>query len=295
MLKPNSQYFQRTDMPHTREIRDTVPAVSLVPPQIKLTDMLAKTEEAGQAFRSSLQHRGYALIDMDLPKVVLSCAEYSEIALRYLEQKQEGKNGNIDPDKNNLGYVKISDVREYIKLRPEDPESLWPQNNHNFTEAEQFKDAYQRFFACYCHFAVTAFELLAEAPAIDRRTKKQGRLISEEARDAIIPFLKHKSSVSAILYHSVDKFSEVCDEHTDTGVLTFITKTAVPSLEMWDRTLNCYVKVEELAKDGDVIIFMGEKVPLFSNSDTFKATPHRVRMPAGTNRLSVAFLLDCAK
>jgi len=87
----------------------------------------------------------------------------------------------------------------------------------------------------------------------------------------------------------------VCGEHQDTGILTFITRTRIPSLEIWDKQEQKYAKIEELLQEGDVIAFVGEKIPLFSCSNKFTATPHRVRMGPGGERMSIAFLLDVAK
>jgi len=82
----------------------------------------------------------------------------------------------------------------------------------------------------------------------------------------------------------------------DTGILTFIIRTKVPSLEIYDRSQDKYVKVEDLTNLGDIIVFMGEKVPMFTGRKTkFPATHHRVIVPSNTERLSMAFLLDVAK
>jgi isopenicillin N synthase-like dioxygenase len=121
---------------------------------------------------------------------------------------------------------------------------------------------------------------------------------------AIEDFVREKSSVSMIHYYPQEDVNAcVCEEHKDTGLLTAVFKTGVPSLQMWDKASDKYVKIEELAADSELILFMGEKIPLFAQQDKslpdssrFMATPHRVIVPQATvNRLSMAFLLDVAK
>jgi isopenicillin N synthase-like dioxygenase len=96
--------------------------------------------------------------------------------------------------------------------------------------------------------------------------------------------------------------------------VTLLLRTAVPSLEIWDALNKCYVKAEALCGEDEMLAFIGEKVPMFTNSKKFPATLHRVvrlndlmhinttilmfafkMMPSGTDRTSVAFLLDVAK
>ncbi len=51
----------------------------------------------------------------------------------------------------------------------------------------------------------------------------------------------------------------------------------MPGLQIKDRALDQWVDVERLARPKrDAIVFMGEKIPLFSASNKFPATTHRV-------------------
>lgn len=62
----------------------------------------------------------------------------------------------------------------------------------------------------------------------------------------------------------------------DTGLVTLLLRTAVPSLEIWDALNKCYVKAEALCGEDEMLAFIGEKVPMFTNSKNFPATLHRV-------------------
>eukprot|EP01126_Amoeba_proteus_P018043 TRINITY_DN1899_c0_g2_i5.p1 TRINITY_DN1899_c0_g2~~TRINITY_DN1899_c0_g2_i5.p1 ORF type:complete len:143 (-),score=31.38 TRINITY_DN1899_c0_g2_i5:518-946(-) len=141
--------------------------------------------------------------------------------------------------------------------------------------------------------AVSSFKILANFSDSESQTNKP--LIETEAYLAIQEFLSTKSSVSGIHYFPLQISKEVCDEHTDTGLLTFITKTHQPSLELWDRMVDRYAKIEQMVEEDCVVVFLGEKIPLFSQNKSWKATPHRVRMEPGPGHISIAFLLDIAK
>jgi len=191
----------------------------------------------------------------------------------------------MDKDNNNIGYVSIGDIREYIKLRSTDPEELWP------THPENFKEIFDNFNEIYSKFAFATFEALASSIDLEDGLP----LIALDDYTEIKKFLAEKSSISMIKYNALEKECEVCDEHTDTGILTFITRTNRPGLEIWDKHENKYLKIEEFLEMGDILVFLSEKTPLFSGSRKFLATPHRVRLPEGPQRMSIAYLLDVAK
>lgn len=169
-------------------------------------------------------------------------------------------------------------------MRPIDADHLWPNKPDNF------KDAFTEFHKLYTKIAKNCFVFLSEW--VDYDEPDPVRFIRSDDTAAICEVIEERSSLSMIKYFSVEKTTEVCDEHTDTGILTFITRTHRPSLEIWDRSENQYVKIEELLEIGDIVVFVSEKVPLFSGSMNFRAAFHRVRMTEGPVRLSIAYLLD---
>ncbi len=76
-------------------------------------------------------------------------------------------------------------------------------------------------------------------------------------------------------YHSTER----CYWHKvtpDTGLVTLLLRTSVPSLEIWDSRDKCYVKAEALCGEDELLAFVGEKIPMFTNSKHFPATLHRV-------------------
>eukprot|EP01130_Rhizamoeba_saxonica_P012912 TRINITY_DN5487_c0_g1_i1.p1 TRINITY_DN5487_c0_g1~~TRINITY_DN5487_c0_g1_i1.p1 ORF type:complete len:193 (-),score=28.84 TRINITY_DN5487_c0_g1_i1:551-1129(-) len=185
----------------------------------------------------------------------------------------------------NWGYMQKEGVREYIKLRPGDDNFMWPND-------EEFRKDYSILFNLVSEVAFPCFERFAQY-----KNEKNESIILEEAIDDIRQLIPSRSSLSVIRYYSHNErpYKDVCSDHTDTGILTFVFRTQVPSLEILDKTMGKYVKVEELAEVGDMIVFLGEKSHLFTNSVQFCASPHRVNMVPNTERYSVTFLLDTAK
>ncbi len=96
----------------------------------------------------------------------------------------------------------------------------------------------------------------------------------------------------------------VCPQHTDTGILTFIPVSEIAGLQMFDKSSNKYIDIENIGYQPrkrifsfvvvdceDVILFPGEKFSVFAASTTFDATPHRVKA-CKNSRISMAFMLD---
>lgn len=52
------------------------------------------------------------------PETVQRYNALKNISKQYFEQPQEIKNNNADVDRNNLGYVVVPGVREYLKVNP---------------------------------------------------------------------------------------------------------------------------------------------------------------------------------
>jgi hypothetical protein len=251
---------------------------------IPASQILSKYPNGIQMFCDELKSRSYACIKVDVPEIKNASDRLTEVGLEYLNQELQIKERNIDPASGNVGYVNIPEIREYIKLRLKDPDHLWPQYPDNF------KDIFYEFHKQYTKIAKNCFVFLSESVNAEEPHSK--RLIRQDDTEAISEVIEERSSLSMIKYYPVEKTTEVCDEHTDTGILTFITRTHRPSLEIWDRSENEYIQIEELLDRGDIVVFVSEKVPLFSGSMDFRPAFHRVRMPAGPVRLSIAYLLD---
>eukprot|EP01122_Echinamoeba_exundans_P012382 TRINITY_DN5153_c0_g1_i2.p1 TRINITY_DN5153_c0_g1~~TRINITY_DN5153_c0_g1_i2.p1 ORF type:complete len:334 (-),score=58.15 TRINITY_DN5153_c0_g1_i2:21-884(-) len=279
-----------------RAARDAMKGTTDVslPIRVSAAALLAGDENQRRNLIQSLKKHGYAIIQMD-DQTTLAAKNLENIAWKYFAQPDDVKDRNSGADRSNLGYIRVKGTREFIKLRPSDETRLWP-NKEALPDFEQiYRDFYQRMFT----LVWSAFRTLADSPGTGNSP-----LLNQNQIAAIEDFVREKSSVSMIHYYpQAEKESCVCEEHKDTGLLTAVFKTGVPSLQMWDKASEKYVKIEELANDSELILFMGEKIPLFAQqekslpeSQRFLGTPHRVIVPEATvDRLSMAFLLDVAK
>eukprot|EP01124_Arcella_intermedia_P000364 TRINITY_DN10182_c0_g1_i1.p1 TRINITY_DN10182_c0_g1~~TRINITY_DN10182_c0_g1_i1.p1 ORF type:complete len:328 (+),score=74.89 TRINITY_DN10182_c0_g1_i1:31-1014(+) len=234
-------------------------------------------------FTEDLKNRSYACFKVGSDVKRLS-RELTEVALQYFSQPKDTKELNKDPLANNIGFVEIPGIREYIKLRTNSPDGLWPQY------PSDFKKKFIDFHHKYSQIGLVAFSALSNW--IDPEEPEPQTYIRKDDSEIISKVLEERSTLSMINYYPLTEPKEVCDEHTDTGILTIITRTSRPSLEIWDRQEGEYIKVEELLEEGDIVMFVSEKVPLFSCSMRIPAAHHRVNMSEGPTRLSIAYLLD---
>jgi len=290
--KPRKNYRKKpwmtSDGPEKKLMRDAIEGTTMLekyPHLLPLSQILAKNGKESELFCDELKNRGYACLKNDCPEIKNTSDDLTVSALDYLNQPLSIKEKNISPIENsNVGYVHIPGVREYMKLHPLSSESLWPEH------PDTFKTTFSQFHKSYTQIALTCFHILANW--IDYEEPKPIKYIPDAENEGITKRLSERSSLSMIKYYPLEKDTEVCDEHTDTGVMTFITRTQRPSLEVWDRSEKKYIKIEELLDIGDIVVFISEKVPLFSGSMRIKPTLHRVRMSSGPERLSIAYLLD---
>jgi len=202
----------------------------------------------------------------------------------YFAQPMEVKEMNKDKDGNNLGYVEVPNVREYIKLRPSDPLSFWP------TKPETFHENWTNVFSSLLKISWKCFLAVAQH-------EKGSKFSDPTVLSAIDEFVGIKSSISLIHYYQVmsDDKQCVCKPHEDTGLLTFGVCSDSPGLIIWDPVKNDWVEIEKLVQPGSLILFVGQKIPLFGTSSIWKPTLHKVDIPINTQRHSFVFLLDVAK
>mmetsp|Transcript_5774 Transcript_5774/g.6277 ORF Transcript_5774/g.6277 Transcript_5774/m.6277 type:complete len:302 (+) Transcript_5774:26-931(+) len=264
---------------------------TLSEPLVKVSGakLIENDKETQELYFQLMKKRGYVVVTA--PPHAINAAEILENAAKdYFTQDMETKDKNQVSNlgmRANLGYVHVKGTREYIKLRPNDVEPLWPKY------PTCFKKAYEEMYDHYSKLAWACFITLASH--IDTTEGNTKPLLDPNTIDAVREFAFSKSSVSMIHYFSQTTEADVCTTHKDTGLLTFLLRTRVPSLEIWDKVEKKYIQAEKLCAVGDVFVYMGEKMPLFTGSRDFNATPHRVIMPPGTERISMAFLLDIAK
>jgi len=175
----------------TKEMRDKMEATTAIalPPLVHASDIINKTKQSQYQLYYNLKTRGYCPIKVN-PSVVAISEKLSEVAFQFLGQDLEIKKIHTEKDGNNLGFIHIPNVREYIKLRPFDPEELWP------TYPPDFKESFNAFFEAYSKIAFNSFDLVAEYVEEGSRDP----LIKPDHVLAVKDFINEKSSISMIKY-----------------------------------------------------------------------------------------------
>eukprot|EP01130_Rhizamoeba_saxonica_P003715 TRINITY_DN1545_c0_g1_i2.p1 TRINITY_DN1545_c0_g1~~TRINITY_DN1545_c0_g1_i2.p1 ORF type:complete len:294 (-),score=54.18 TRINITY_DN1545_c0_g1_i2:43-924(-) len=256
-----------------------------LPDAVPVIDFMNRDEDALNTTFANLKGRGYTFFKLEDHQVELQ-QTLKNSSISYFNLPDQEKQLNSHPQRENLGYINIESIREYIKLRPSDPDYLWPND-------PQFTTNFHNLFDEMKSIVWSVFEELVNH--IEETEETNSRLFDDGKLEDIKEFAFEKTSISMIYYYEQDQETNVCGAHKDTGILTFIWPTGVPSLEIWDDLLGKYVKVEMNCDNNYLIAFISEKLPLFSLTTNFEATPHRVIMPSGRRRLSMAMLLDVAK
>lgn len=209
--------------------------------------------------------------------------ELVRAAADFFALPQEEKDKCRHPDADNMGYVLIRGVREFIKVRKTDPDHLWPP-------AAEFRAAFGRFFELHLPVVVAALQQIAQEPVAG------ARFIPPATMEALMEFLDAKSNVAVIRYFPVAEEVETCPEHIDSSILTLITRTNDPALRIVDQSVSREIEIEKEMKPGDLILFVSQKIPLYSQSQLLTPLKHRVvSTPSPHHRFSVALLLDVSK
>jgi len=83
--------------------------------------------------------------------------------------------------------------------------------------------------------------------------------------------------------------------HKDTGIFTFGVVLNVPGLLIWSNKTQGWIPVDKVYPQKTIVLWIGEKVPLFAGSRLFQATTHQVILNKHEERLSLIFLYDVGK
>jgi len=278
-----------------------------LPSFVDVHDIMSDNAEKQQYFCECLRNHGYALLTMEnkgnsntninnkdnyATKIAADIAALCADRNAYFNLPRDVKEMNKEDDgivRYNLGYVSVEGVREYLKLRPNDPEKLWPKNPSTFAH---------NWHSLFDDLKEIGWKLFLQvAKYNDGSSGSNSKLSDAKTLQAIEEFVGAKSSMSLIHYYPVtnEDLQCVCEPHQDTGLITFGVCSEVPGLVIWDSVKQDWVEIEKHCKPGDLVVFVGQKVPLFSGSDIWHATEHKVVIAPGVERNSLVFLLDVAK
>jgi len=198
----------------------------------------------------------------------------------------------LDPKGENIGYIKIDDIREYLKLK---------QTNPIFENSTQpsLCTPFSTIFSLLLSTAWNSFlGIHSYLQKLHESNSKLKPILSDSDLPVMYQCVSEMSSLSMIHYYKTganEPIYNVCDTHKDTGILTIIVCSDVSGLKVFDKMQDKFVDVESLVKSKDLIMIMGEKMPIFTGTRSFEATPHKVELLSNTERYSLVFLLDTAK
>jgi len=226
-----------------------------------------------------------------------------DVGGKFLSQDAEKKNEHLDSKNEGMGYVDIEGIRDFIKLRVTgDRQNQFPSHPPDFKE---------KFSTAHSLLANIAWTLYLELVHFDP-VKSDPLSRQDDVLSALKECLDDMASTSHIRYYlppassttSPGGLRDVCDEHTDTGILTLILCSKVPGLQVWDRKNNRWAEIEkELIekyksknpREHLVVCIMGEKIRMFANSPSLVPTLHRVMVADGVERSSLLYFMDTAK
>jgi len=83
--------------------------------------------------------------------------------------------------------------------------------------------------------------------------------------------------------------------HKDTGIFTFGVVLNVPGLLIWSNKNQKWIPVDKIYPQHSIVIWIGEKVPLFAGSRLYQAATHQVILNNHDERTSLIFLYDVGK
>eukprot|EP01125_Pyxidicula_operculata_P003780 TRINITY_DN1508_c0_g2_i1.p1 TRINITY_DN1508_c0_g2~~TRINITY_DN1508_c0_g2_i1.p1 ORF type:complete len:324 (+),score=35.20 TRINITY_DN1508_c0_g2_i1:44-1015(+) len=254
---------------------------------------------------------------------------FFDLSLESKSRLMEEKVVGIVTD--NKGYVYSPGQKEYIKIRIEDLNKI--SKNQELELPNRFIEDFTQVSHIFSKISRSCFNILAKHTPPPRSNHIQSStsstsptFIPSDISDSIINIASDMSSLSLIHYFKQPETqqTEVKDKtensdnkeadkvssetgytipstpHRDTGLLTFGVVTGVPGLQIYPHpsskhNLNYFVPVEELYPLNTILVWMGEKVPLFSCRDDYPATLHQVVLKNECERTSMVYLFDVGK
>jgi len=262
----------------------------MLPQSVSVAKLSTGDAESCAVLWTSLKDHSFAILDVD-ETLIGDVMNFADVVDQFFKLSREEKHKYEEPDnveiakKDNRGYF-FQVNREYIKMRMSDPPEKFPSYPANFKKIWESTWLIM-FNACW-----NAFNTIAH---FDNNGKQ---FIRDEDIKVIAEFAREMSSLSTNHYFKTSdlpEFREASSPHTDTGLVTAIVSGTVPGLVIKDRKSGNWLNIEALAKPKQLLLMMGEKIPLFSGSEIFQPTKHKVVIPSNIERTSYIFLLDVGK
>eukprot|EP01130_Rhizamoeba_saxonica_P011855 TRINITY_DN4942_c4_g2_i1.p1 TRINITY_DN4942_c4_g2~~TRINITY_DN4942_c4_g2_i1.p1 ORF type:complete len:300 (-),score=60.86 TRINITY_DN4942_c4_g2_i1:151-1011(-) len=238
-----------------------------------------------QHLLQELGQEGFVILrlDDDLMNALLEFIEASQIFFEQTASEKEAYTVH-DPLRGRLnqGYILVDRIKEFLKFKAGDELPDVPPH---------LADRFDQFIALIHPLAESILDLIAET-----ETEEGTKYMDETLYKQVKEMLPLKSAVAMISYYprlppeerdqddpptyDEDGLSIPSQTHTDTGLITLISCSDVPGLQVEDRRTGEWIEVEKIADPRrDLFCILGNKIELFAQrqEDTlFKRTVHRV-------------------
>eukprot|EP01120_Amphizonella_sp_Union-15-10_P003408 TRINITY_DN13828_c0_g1_i1.p1 TRINITY_DN13828_c0_g1~~TRINITY_DN13828_c0_g1_i1.p1 ORF type:complete len:304 (+),score=72.63 TRINITY_DN13828_c0_g1_i1:31-912(+) len=279
-----------------------------LPPSIAASSLNSSSphcQSAAKQLYNSFKRHGFASVCLD--EEISRCLKVldsfyqagDEFFEKDLSQKQTLKQVN-SKSYDSRGYVQVEHLKEYLKVTNGYLNEI-PQCPKELTDAYDAAYPLLRDISWLCFKEFMKF----------KENENMKSLLSPSEIDTILGVADSMSSLSLIHYFKKNdkefiptfpKSDKVPDSHSmpslphqDTGLLTLAVVSKVPGLQIFDKRSQDWLEVEKLYPPKTLLLWLGEKVPLFSGSNDFEATLHRVVLDKLEERTSMIFLLDVGK
>jgi len=228
-----------------------------------------------------------------------------EAGKKFFSLDKEAKAIHADPKDEAMGYVNVEGIREHIKLRVNgDRKGNWP------VAVPEYKEVYGATSNLLGSMSWNIFLELCDFAKLNPRPRYKE--FTEDVLRDCKECVTERSAIAVIHYYNPEKTNsantssqlvDVCDAHTDTGILTLILCSQIAGLQIWDRQKAQWMEAEkgliEKYKSQSpnqhlVVCIMGEKISVFTGAASLEPTLHRVMIKSTAERHSMLYFMDTA-
>jgi len=290
-----------------------------ISPPVNYSSLLSGDPTSKVTFNTHLREHGFTAITIDsdentyLNLIQTFCSVGQRFFALPPEKKQAFKESIEKID--NRGYVLHPTQKEYIKIRLED-------KTEEQVPVEKFATVFKESSAFFLKVAEVCFNTFATSEingkeVLDKTVQDSIKDIAADISSlSLIHYFKQDSIKKADEYKNTEEKPSYEDEHyskvppaaydpnentilskphKDTGIFTFGVVLNVSGLLIWSNKTETWIPVDKIYPQNTIVLWSGEKVPLFAGSRLFQATPHQVILNKHEERLSLIFLYDVGK
>lgn len=277
------------------------------PPEIqKINQDEFDTPEAQASFRKQMHENGFVVITLnDTTLANTKC--YLDVTKEFFLQTQEKKDSfsaTEEMKKKNEGYLVVDGIKEFLKIKPTD------EAKQKFPDLPTFKPAYvdcqaSLYPLCEIGLKHLATDILESGkPYMDPafHTEVQRRMKERSSLTVINYFGRStpQQRGETVKSDGDDGLFVPSAVHTDTGILTLISCSDVPGLQVQPHGREEFLEVEKMfSPRRDMFMVLGQKTEIFCQEAgkkdyvaRYQPTVHRVHLPYNTPRSSILLFAD---